>query len=124
MATVLVVDDDPDIVDSCRTILETKGYRVRGALTRLEAMELATAEAPDLVLLDVMMEDPDDGVVLARHLRATGLRAPIVMLTAISRAAGFALRPHPELLPVQEILEKPVAPSRLLEVVGHYLNPR
>jgi DNA-binding response OmpR family regulator len=61
MPKVLIVDDDPDIVDSLKLILSAEGYAVAAATSREEAMRGVEKEKPDLIILDVMMEQPDDG---------------------------------------------------------------
>ncbi len=83
-ATILVVDDEPDLVDLLAYNLEREGYAVLTARDGLRALDLAIAHAPDLVVLDVMMPGLD-GLGVARRLRehATLRHVPILMLTAL-----------------------------------------
>lgn len=78
---VLVVDDQPNILDLLDTVLRFHGFVVDTAATAAEAIAVATARPPDLVLLDVMLPD-GDGMDVCRRLRADGLQAGIIFLTA------------------------------------------
>ena len=62
MAKILIVDDDPDILDAGRLVLEREGYEVATAPNRAEGMAKVEEFKPDLLILDVMMEEPDDGL--------------------------------------------------------------
>ena len=78
---VLVVDDDPDILEAVSEILEGEGYRVARARHGVEALDRVEAERPDLVLLDLMMPVMD-GVGFARALRERGDAIPTVVISA------------------------------------------
>ncbi|MCA1840259.1 MAG: two-component system response regulator [Actinomycetota bacterium] len=81
--SILVVDDEPDVILLCRVNLEFEGYEVREAHDGAEALQLMAQEPPDLVLLDVMMPAMDGWQVLATMNSSpdtTGI--PVVMLTA------------------------------------------
>lgn len=80
-ARVLVVDDQPNIVDLLRTVLTFHGFTVDTAGTAEEAVSSAAANRPDLVLLDVMLPD-GDGMEVCRRLRSGGLESGIIFLTA------------------------------------------
>ena len=90
--TILVVDDDADIVRFVEMNLRLEGYRVLIARDGLEALEMVAAEVPDLVLLDVMLPGAD-GVEVTRRLRADSRTAtlPIIMLTAKTMTADRVL---------------------------------
>lgn len=81
LATVLVVEDEPDIADILRITLKYNGFAVIGAATGREALAAARQHRPDLVLLDVMLPDLD-GFEVTRRLRAAGNDCPILFLTA------------------------------------------
>ena len=83
IARILVVDDDPRYLRLIRVNLEASGYEVIAAANGTRAVELAASEAPDLVLLDVMMPDKD-GYQACREIRAFSV-VPIVMLTALGQ---------------------------------------
>jgi two-component system OmpR family response regulator len=78
---VLVVDDEPSIVDAVATALRYEGFEVREAVTGRAALAAAQEDPPDLVVLDVMLPDLD-GLEVTRRLRADGIRVPILFLTA------------------------------------------
>jgi two-component system OmpR family response regulator len=78
---VLVVDDEPSIVDAVATALRYEGFEVREATTGREALAVAQEQAPDLIVLDVMLPDLD-GLEITRRLRAEGVRIPVLFLTA------------------------------------------
>jgi len=133
-AKILVVDDDRDIVESMRLVLEHEGYEVLAAYDAEQAMEQTRSARPDLILLDVMMPDRTEGFHFVWKVRGLGEKyfaeVPIIVLTAIH--AKTALRFYPdagdgtyepgEYLPVQDFLDKPVEPQRLLEKVRKTLE--
>jgi len=79
--SVLVVDDEPSIVDAVGTALRYEGFDVREARTGRAALAAAQESPPDLVVLDVMLPDLD-GIEVTRRLRADGIRVPVLFLTA------------------------------------------
>ncbi len=78
---VLVVDDEPSIVDSVATALRYEGFEVREARTGRAALAAAQENPPDLIVLDVMLPDLD-GLEVTRRLRGDGLKVPVLFLTA------------------------------------------
>jgi two-component system, OmpR family, response regulator len=78
---ILVVDDEPSIVDAVATCLRYEGFDVEEARTGRAAMNAAQERAPDLIILDVMLPDLD-GLEVTRRLRSDGVRSPILFLTA------------------------------------------
>jgi len=123
---VLCVDDDRDIVESYRSILTSSGYDVAYAYDGESGLALAKTCNPDLIMLDVMMREPDEGFQVARKLRADAELAaiPILMLTAIASELetefdrdrdGFSL-------PVDAFIDKPVAPFTLLAAIRRLLG--
>jgi DNA-binding response OmpR family regulator len=121
VSKILIVDDDPDVRETGRIILEKEGYEVVLASNRDEGMKIAIDEAPDLIILDVMMEVIDDGFVMARELRRQGSTVPIMMLTAIGAATGMKFRKDEVTIPVDEFEEKPLYPAELREKVAKLL---
>lgn len=121
MPTIALIDDDPDIVEANRLLLEANGYYVVSAGTVDDAIDLVKEEHPDLIILDVMMQEADDGFYLANRFRRSGYDFPIVMLTCLSRSIGMHLG-ESALVPIDDFLEKPVPPSQLLDVIHTQLN--
>jgi len=78
---VLVVDDEPSIVDAVATSLRYEGFEVEVAVTGRDALALAQEDPPDLVILDVMLPGLD-GLEVTRRLRADGVDVPILFVTA------------------------------------------
>jgi CheY-like chemotaxis protein len=115
---ILVVDDDQDIQQVTRELLEANGYEVLSALNGTQGLETARRARPDLILLDVMMATETEGFDVSREfqeipeLRGT----PVIILTGIVSRMGLTYHFEPEetWLPVKAVLEKPVPPARLL----------
>lgn len=122
MAKILVVDDDPDLVEDCRLILEKAGHRVLAAHNVADGKAALAKEQPDLMILDVMMESPDDGIAMAQDVRRQGVQIPILMLSSISKVTGMAYDRDTDMVPVNAFQEKPVAPRRLLALVDELLK--
>ncbi len=122
MARILVVDDDPDITYAISLFLRKEGYEVATAASRVQAMEALERFQPDLMILDVMMEQPDDGIAMAQELRRAGSTLPIVMLTSVGRVTGMSFGRDDELVPVDAFFEKPIRPEELLDAVGGLLK--
>ena len=78
---ILVVDDEPSIVDAVTMALRYAGFQVSEATTGREALAMVEKEAPDLIVLDLMLPDLD-GLEVTRRLRLDGRRTPILFLTA------------------------------------------
>jgi two-component system, OmpR family, response regulator len=118
---ILIVDDDPDIVEACRLVLEREGYEIDGAASRAEGMKSLEGGSPDLPILDVMMEEPDDGLRMAREIRKAGHTFPIIMLTSVNAAMGLNIDKDEEMVPVDEFQPKPVDPQTLVAKVQKLL---
>ena len=124
MAKILIVDDDPDMVGASRIVLERDGYSVDSASSVDEGLRKMAATKPDLLILDVMMEEPDDGLRFARQVRRDGNTLPILMLTSVNRALGIQIDKDEETVPVDEFIEKPVDPATLSAKVKDLLAAR
>ncbi len=124
---ILIIDDDPDIVEATRVVLETKGYEVEHARDGSIGLEMIKEDKPDLIILDVMMNTLREGFLLSRELKQNeeykGI--PILMITSVKEKTGidFSSAAGDEAwLPVEDFLEKPVKPEVLLEKVGKFLE--
>lgn len=122
MKKILLVDDDKDFVELNKSILEKNGYNVICAYNVKEGMEKLQKENPELLILDVMMEEADDGFAMAQNIRRQGNKVPIIMLTSVGKLTGMEYGKDNEMLPVNEFFEKPVSASKLLEAVKKYLK--
>jgi len=122
MARILIVDDDVDIIEASRVMLELAGHQVDAAYSYKEGLDAALRIKPDLMILDVMMDEPDDGFALAQSLRSRGVTIPIIMLTSVSRVSGLQFGMDDEMLPVNDFVQKPVDPALLQEKVRALLS--
>lgn len=121
MAKILIVDDDPDVVEAVQMCLAQQKHEVVSAYTRGEGFAAFQQSRPDLVILDVMMEQPDDGMVLARQIRKEGFGGPIFMLTNINQVTGMEFGKDEQILPVDDFQQKPIDPQVLLSKVSDLL---
>ena len=123
--TILVIDDDIDLVEIIRVTLENEGYKVIDAQNGERGKTLAIEKKPDLILLDVMMGKVDEGFQVAYELRGDDATKgiPILMLTAVIDQTGFGFDPvkDKDFLPVDEFLEKPISPRKLVDFVRKHL---
>jgi CheY-like chemotaxis protein len=119
---IVLVDDDPDIQESVKMVLENAGYQFSGAMNAENGMMLIEGEKPDLIILDVMMEQPDDGFFMAQELRAKGVRIPIIMLTSVASVTGMKYSKGNEMMKVDEFVEKPITPADLLVKIRNLLE--
>jgi CheY-like chemotaxis protein len=117
-ARVLVVDDDPSILDTVSSILEGEGHQVAAASGGEEALSMARAWHPTLVLLDMRMPIMD-GWAVAKSLRDSGSRVPIVVMTAAENASRWA-----DEIGAAGHLDKPFGLDELLAVVERHAGPR
>jgi DNA-binding response OmpR family regulator len=122
MARILVVDDDPDITFAISLFLKKEKHEVQVAASRAEGMKALDAFKPDLMILDVMMEQPDDGIAMAQDLRRAGVKVPIIMLTSVGKVTGMTYDRDNELVPVDAFFEKPIRPDDLLKKVAELLG--
>lgn len=124
MTKILIVDDDPDMVEAGRIVLEREGYTVESASNMADGLRALEESHPDLLILDVMMEEADDGLLLARQIRRRGHNLPVLMLTSVNRVMGLNIDKHLEIVPVDEFVEKPIDPATLVEKVKALLAGR
>ena len=124
MPKILIVDDDPDMVEAGRIVLEREGYTVESASNMVDGLTALEENHPDLLILDVMMEEADDGLLLARQIRRRGHNLPVLMLTSVNRVMGLNIDKHLEIVPVDEFVEKPIDPATLVEKVRALLAGR
>jgi CheY-like chemotaxis protein len=131
---ILVVDDDPDIVEAMRLILEAQDYEVISAGSSAEGLAMLEETQPHLIILDVMMETDTEGFHFAYTLRNAEAgseyepfkNVPILMLTAISQRTGMEFDPESdeEFLPVDDFVEKPIKPDDLVSKIKRLLSDR
>jgi CheY-like chemotaxis protein len=118
---VLIIDDDVDLVEANKIVLEANGYQVVTAYNGEDGVKTALKEIPDIILLDVSMEKKDEGFYVSHRIRSypTISHTPILMITAIHKCTKLKFSPDTDgdYLPVNEFLDKPVDPDTLLNMV-------
>jgi two-component system response regulator MprA len=112
---VLIVDDDPAIVELVVEVLTEEGYAVRNACDGLQALQAITEAPPALLLLDIQMPGMS-GVELAMRVRAAGYGFPIVIITATPKLAEPLLT-----LERVECLAKPFVLEMLFDYAARYV---
>lgn len=127
---IMVIDDDVQLVETVKTLLESVGYQVSYAYQSEKGMELARETKPDLILLDVMFAGPPgpDGIELSRrfHQDPDLKGIPIIILTGVRKVLDFhfEIGPDETWMPVKAFLEKPIKPDNLLAEIEKVLGPR
>jgi len=124
MAKILIVDDDPDITFATELFLKKAQHEVQTASNRADGMKAIEDGNPDLIILDVMMDQADDGIAMAQELRRQGCEIPILMLTSVGKVTGFTYDEDQELVPVNAFFEKPIQPDLLVKKVNELLAAR
>lgn len=117
---ILLVDDDAEIVESMRTVLESKGYEILVARDGNQGLLLAERDRPDLVILDMMMPKRSGFLVLEKLRRSHPFPVRVVMITANE---GSRHKAYAEMLGVDDYIRKPFSMDRLLHSVERLLPP-
>jgi two-component system, OmpR family, alkaline phosphatase synthesis response regulator PhoP len=123
---VLLVDDDVDLVELNRGFLEKNSCDVVFAFNGPDGIEKAKRENPDIIVLDVMMNEVGEGFEVARQLRAEEdtKNIPILMLSSVNNEHGFNLTIGPDDAwnPVDFFIDKPFSPQDLLKKINEMLQ--
>jgi CheY-like chemotaxis protein len=130
--SVLLVDDDVDFLAAHTLAFEAAGFEVHVARNGTEAMEVAARVCPDVAVLDVVMDSPDEGFSLARSLRQDVRTRDIrlVVLSSVNEANRqrgldfrYSDRDRDERwLPVDRVLDKPVKPKKLISILEQLIE--
>ncbi len=112
---ILYVDDDKDFLDTMRAVLEANGYVMVEAGSAEAGLKVYKETHPDLVIVDLMMEEVDAGTNFVKELRALGNKAPIYMLSSVGDNLNMATD-YSE-LGLAGVFQKPVSPDALLKVL-------
>lgn len=126
---ILIVDDDEDLTNSMKIVLESEQFTVLSAASRTEGMEKIRNDKPDLIILDVMMNTWSDGFEMSRELKQDSRfkNIPILILTAVKEKSGIDFKStagDPDWLPVEGFLNKPAEPQVLLAEVKRILSEK
>ncbi len=131
---ILVIDDDPQMVEFVKRVLEAHSYQIFSAPSAEKGLKKVKELSPDLIILDVMLETKGEGFWTAQKLKSTDAHSeyrayshiPILMLTAINSEMKLRYSPETdgEYLPAEDLVEKPVEPSELVRKVKNLLAPQ
>jgi DNA-binding response OmpR family regulator len=112
---ILCVDDDADILEAARLILESDGFAFAGASSAEEAIKIYDQVTPDLLLVDLMMEEVDAGTSLVKELKLKGNQAPIFLVSSVgdslNRTASYSE------LGLAGVFQKPLDPDKLISTI-------
>lgn len=126
---VMVIDDDVQLVDTVKTLLESVGYEVSYSYQSEKGMERARELKPDLILLDILFAGPPgpDGLEISRRLREDPVlgETPVIILSGVKKLLGMRIKMEPDetYMPVKAFLEKPFKPAKLLSEIEKILGP-
>ncbi len=115
---ILLVDDDPEIIESLRHALKAQGYEVLVARDGNQGLAMVEKEDPDLVILDMMMPKRSGFLVLEKLRRTRPIPIRIIMITANE---GSRHKAYAEMLGVDDYLRKPFAMDKLVDSVKRLL---
>jgi DNA-binding response OmpR family regulator len=116
---ILLVDDDNEIIESMRTVLEGRGFRVMVARDGNAGLTVAERENPDLIVLDMMMPKKSGFLVLEKLKGRPGGLIPTIMITGNE---GSRHRAYAEMLGVRDYIRKPFAMEKLVKSVEKILG--
>ncbi len=130
MSKIMIIDDDRDIIDNIRMILEANDYTVVAKMNTDNIVADIKAENPDVILLDIVFpEDAQAGFKAAREiaLQENLKNTPVLILSAVNQLnnLGFSFTENdisPNFMPVSGFIEKPVKPNELLDKIGSFIN--
>ncbi len=117
---ILCLDDDPDVLFVLKTVLEANGYVYLEAPSAEEGLRIYKEHSPDLVIVDLMMEEVDAGTEFARDLQALGNTAPVYMLSSVGDSLNTAT--DYSALGLAGVFQKPLDNDRLLSILAEKLQ--
>jgi two-component system, OmpR family, response regulator VicR len=121
--TIIYIEDDPEMIDLVKLILNRRGYIVKGAQGGIEGFEMVKEDVPDLVLLDLMMPDIDGWDVFHKIKELEATRGvPVIVITAkaqpIDKVLGLRIAK------VDDYICKPFTPQELLGSIEKVLEKK
>lgn len=112
---ILCVDDDADILDALKVILESNGYLYAGAPSAEEGVKAYKEHNPDLVIVDLMMEEVDAGTSFIQELKLLDNQAPVYMLSSVGDELHQSIDTSE--LGLSGVFQKPIKPETLLSTL-------
>jgi DNA-binding response OmpR family regulator len=120
---ILLVDDDPDILEQTKLLLETRNYKVITAESGEEGYKLFKEGNPDAAVVDLIMEEHDSGFILSYNIKKVK-NIPVFILTSATTLTGYKFgsttEEEKEWIKCDEILNKPVRIEELIQKLEHY----
>ncbi|MBN1696056.1 MAG: response regulator [Spirochaetales bacterium] len=120
MAKVLIVDDDQGFIDTTGAFLKKAGFEVIGAQTKEDGLAAASSEKPDIILLDVTLKAPEDGILLGKELFSKGNTTPIILLENVAVAATFSNDTSG--MAIEAYAAKPLDADKIVNKINAILN--
>lgn len=117
---ILVVDDDPDVAQALRTLLESEGYQICVAEDGAKAIEFVKRHVVGLVITDIHMPNRD-GIEVILHLRASHPDVKIIAMSGGMSIADYNFLPEARILGAQRVWSKPLDPETILRDLGELL---
>lgn len=123
---ILLVDDDIDLLEQNKILIESKGYKVITAEDGKTAWELFKKEKPDAVILDLIMEEHDSGFILSYKIKKdeAGKNTPVFLLTSATYFTGYkfgaSTDEEKEWIRCDEVINKPVVIDELVQKLEEY----
>lgn len=117
---ILCIDDDRDFLDTIRLVLETSGYLMEEAISAERGLKKYKETKPDLVIVDLMMEEIDSGTRFVKELRLLGNTAPVYLLSSTGDQFFMAID-YTE-LGLDGVFQKPIQPDILLSTLREKLK--
>ena len=117
---ILYIDDDQDYLDAVRAILESNDYIMAEAISAEDGLKVFKTVEPDLVIVDLMMEEVDAGTSFVKELKALGSSAPIYMLSSVGD--NLSLNTDYASLGLDGVFQKPLDGASLLMVLKSKLK--
>lgn len=117
---ILYIDDDPDYRDSLRLVLEANGYMMEEASTAEEGLTVYKQCQPDLLIVDLMMEEVDAGTSFVKELKMLGNTAPVYMLSSVGDNLSTSVNASD--LGLTGVFQKPIDTDSLLFVLRSALK--
>lgn len=122
---ILVVDDDPDMVEQLTVVLNSEGYEVTGAGGREEAEQVLMTVRPDLAIVDLIMEEQDSGFILCHEIKKLYPGTPVILLTSVKAATGISFATssaeQQSWVKADRLLDKPARPEQVKNEVRRLL---
>ena len=119
--TILAIDDDPDVLNGLRIVLEANGFEMIEAYSAQEGLRKYKESRPDFILVDLIMEEVDAGLNFVKEIRLLRNEAPIYMLSSVgdslSQNTSYAE------LGLNGVLQKPVNNNTLLRIIQARIKP-